>query len=178
MGLASRWWTTGPASNAGFGFRRPRCRDPSLGEASLGPRCPVLSRRSPGQSQNESDRDADGAGLAIVSLPQAVVLALQPSTVTFWPSTYPISRSPLRKAAPRYADAACDPALTSPTTGRADCCARATPPSAASNFRRPMVTVIRPSRARCVTERIPRLQRAVFTFEEQDAGYFQLSPRL
>src|SRR5262249_855815 len=83
MGLASRWWTTGPASNAGFGFRRPRCRDPSLGEASLGeaslgPRCPVLSRRSPGQSQNESHRDADGAGLAIVSLPQAVVLALQP----------------------------------------------------------------------------------------------------
>jgi len=54
----------------------------------------------------------------------------------------------------------------------------ATPPSAASNSRRPMVTVIRPSRARCVKERIPRLQRAVFTFEEQDAGYFQLSPRL
>src|SRR6516162_4814766 len=51
-------------------------------------------------------------------------------------------------------------------------------PSAASNSRRPMVTVIRPSRARCVKERIPRLQRAVFTFEEQDAGYFQLSPWL
>src|SRR6516164_4300545 len=41
MGLASRWWTTGPASNADFGFRRPRCR-----ETSLGPRCPFLSRRS------------------------------------------------------------------------------------------------------------------------------------
>src|SRR5262249_16178600 len=78
MGLASRWWTTGRASNAGFGFRSPRCRDPSLGEASLGPRCPVLSRRSPGQSQNESDRDADGAGLTIVSLAEAVVLVLQP----------------------------------------------------------------------------------------------------
>src|SRR5215475_11888990 len=116
MGLASRWWTTGPASNAGFGFRRPRCRDPSLGEASLGPRCPVLSRRSPGQSQNESDRDADGAGLAIVSLPQAVVLALQPMILHrhVLASTYPITRSPLRKAAPRYPDAACDPALTSP----------------------------------------------------------------
>ena len=41
VGLASRWWTTGPASNAGFGFRRPRCR-----ETSLGPRYPFLSRRS------------------------------------------------------------------------------------------------------------------------------------
>src|SRR5262249_11894456 len=46
------------------------------------------------------------------------------------------------------------------TTGIAGCCARAasghaaaTPPSATSNFRRPMVTVIRPSRARCVKER-------------------------
>jgi hypothetical protein len=41
-----------------------------------------------------------------------------------------------------------------------DCCAcaasgyaAAAPPSAASNSRRPMVTVIRPSRARCVKER-------------------------
>ena len=41
----------------------------------------------------------------------------------------------------------------------AGCCARAAsghaaaaPPSAASNSRRPMVTVIRPSRARCVRE--------------------------
>jgi hypothetical protein len=29
-----------------------------------------------------------------------------------------------------------------------------------------MVTVIRPSRARCVKKRIPRHERAVFTFEE------------
>src|SRR5262249_30517301 len=60
-----------------------------------------------------------------------------------------------------------------PTTGIAGCCARAArghaaavPPSAASNSRRPMVTVIRPSRARCVKATIPRHQRAVFTFKE------------
>jgi hypothetical protein len=47
------------------------------------------------------------------------------------------------------------------------CCARAAsghaaaPPSATSNFRRPMVTVIRPSRARRVKETIPRHERAV-----------------
>jgi hypothetical protein len=40
------------------------------------------------------------------------------------------------------------------------------PPSAASNSRRPMVTVIRPSRARCVMATIPRHERAVFTFKE------------
>src|SRR5262249_6904058 len=51
-----------------------------------------------------------------------------------------------------------------------DCCARAAsghaaaaPPSAASNFRRPMVTVIRPSSARCVNATIPRNERAVLT---------------
>src|SRR5215467_174047 len=49
------------------------------------------------------------------------------------------------------------------------CCAlaasghAAAPPSAASNSRRPMVTVIRPSRARCVKGRIPRRERAVLT---------------
>src|SRR6516164_1342190 len=69
-----------------------------------------------------------------------------------------------------------------PTRGTlAGCCARAAsghaaaPPSAASNSRRPMVTVIRPSRARCVKERIPRLQRAVFTSEE--AGCWLLPPQ-
>jgi transposase len=41
--------------------------------------------------------------------------------------------------------------------------AAAAPPSAASNSRRPMVTVIRPSRARCVKGRIPRHERAVLT---------------
>src|SRR5262249_27676814 len=55
-----------------------------------------------------------------------------------------------------------------PTTGIAGCCARAAsghaaaaPPSAASNSRRPMVTVIRPSRARCVEGTIARHERAV-----------------
>src|SRR5262249_8793768 len=48
------------------------------------------------------------------------------------------------------------------------CCARAAsghaaaPPSAASNCRRPMVTVIRPSRARCVKVTVPRHERGVF----------------
>src|SRR5262245_38544792 len=41
--------------------------------------------------------------------------------------------------------------------------AAAAPPRTASNFRRPMVTVIRPSRARCVNGTIPRHKRAVFT---------------
>jgi hypothetical protein len=50
------------------------------------------------------------------------------------------------------------------------CCARAASghaaaalPSAASNSRRPMVTVIRPSRARCVKLMIPRHGCTVFT---------------
>src|SRR5262249_31914860 len=45
--------------------------------------------------------------------------------------------------------------------------AAAAPPSAASNSRRPMVTVIRPSRARCVKGMIPHQERAVFTFKNQ-----------
>ena len=51
---------------------------------------------------------------------------------------------------------------------RSPCCARAAsghavaaPPSATSKSRRPMVTVMRPSRARCVKGRIPRHERAV-----------------
>src|ERR1700748_1398096 len=51
-----------------------------------------------------------------------------------------------------------------------DCCARAAsghaaaaPPSAASNCRRPIVTFIRPSRARCVKGRISRREPAVWT---------------
>src|SRR5215472_17071118 len=39
--------------------------------------------------------------------------------------------------------------------------AAAAPPSAASNSRRPMVTVMRPSRARCVEGTIARRERAV-----------------
>jgi hypothetical protein len=67
--------------------------------------------------------------------------------------------------------------LRNPITGIAACCARAAsghaaaaPPSAASNSRRPMVTVIRPSRARCVEGTIPRHERAVFTFKESGIG--------
>ena len=50
---------------------------------------------------------------------------------------------------------------------RSSCCARAAsghaaaPPSVAKKFRRPMVTVIRPSRARCVDGTIARHERAV-----------------
>jgi len=51
----------------------------------------------------------------------------------------------------------------------------AAPPNAASNSRRPMVTVIRPSRARCVNGTMPRRERAVFTFKEgRMAGCFHL----
>src|SRR6516165_6413476 len=53
------------------------------------------------------------------------------------------------------------------------CCARAAsghaaaaPPSAASNSRRPMVPVMRPSRARCVNATIPCHERTVFTPSE------------
>src|SRR5215813_15357302 len=66
--------------------------------------------------------------------------------------------------------------------GITGCCARAAsghvaaaPPSATSNSRRPMVTVIRPSRARCVKGTIPRHERAVFTFKVgRIAGCFHL----
>src|SRR5262249_52500552 len=51
---------------------------------------------------------------------------------------------------------ACEPARS----GAADLALRR-PKGPASNSRRPMVTVIRPSRARCVKERIPRHERAV-----------------
>jgi len=69
---------------------------------------------------------------------------------------------------------------------RSGCCARAAsghvasaPPRAASNSRRPMVTVMRPSRARCVEGRIPRHGRAVLPCKEgQDAGCFHLCRRL
>src|SRR5262245_268242 len=60
-----------------------------------------------------------------------------------------------------------------PITGIAACCAHtasghtaAAPPSAASNSRRLMMTVIRPSRARCVKGTIPHQERAVFILKE------------
>src|SRR5262249_42226812 len=46
----------------------------------------------------------------------------------------------------------------------------AAPPSAASNSRSPMVTVIRPSRTRCSNGRIPRHQRPVLTARAPGAG--------
>jgi hypothetical protein len=59
---------------------------------------------------------------------------------------------------------------------RAPCCAHAAsghaaaPPSAASNSRRPMVTVIRPSRARCVKGTISRRECAVPNSAAPGAG--------
>src|SRR6516164_954859 len=92
--------------------------------------------------------------------------------VTFWPSTKPASLRPSRKATTDTLSLA-NLLLRNPIIGIAGCCARAAsghaaaaPPSAASNSRRPMVTVIRPSRARRVEGRIARLQCAVFTFKE------------
>src|SRR6516225_8035150 len=74
-----------------------------------------------------------------------------------------------------------DATLRNPTTGIGCCCARAAsghataaPPSAPSNSRRPRVTVIRPSRARCVKVTISRHERAVFTFKEE--GCWLLPP--
>src|SRR6516164_4713090 len=56
--------------------------------------------------------------------------------------------------------------------------ATAAPLSATSNSRRPMVTVIRPSRARCAKGRIPRHERAVFTFTDPyPALHLELSNR-
>src|SRR5215471_18188638 len=54
--------------------------------------------------------------------------------------------------------------------------AAAAPPSATINSRRPMVTVIRPSRARCVKGTIPRYERAVFTFKRAGMLVASASP--
>ena len=65
--------------------------------------------------------------------------------------------------------------VRTPITGIFGCCAcaasghAAAPPSATSNSRRPMVTVIRPSRARCVKGTIPRRERAVPNSAAPDA---------
>src|SRR5262245_5663963 len=67
------------------------------------------------------------------------------STVTFWPSTVPVSLRPLRNAATLRALASADPSRINPITRIAGCCARAAsghataaPPSVAKNFRRAM----------------------------------------
>src|SRR5262249_55469140 len=99
------------------------------------------------------------------------LLAQRYSIATLRPSPYPLPLKPLRKAATRAAVCSGELAKSAPPTGTACCCARAAsghaaaPPSAASNSRRPMVTVIRPSRARCVKETIPRHERAVLPFQ-------------
>src|SRR6516165_2332136 len=83
----------------------------------------------------------------------------------------------------RYPSA--DAALRNPITGIAGCWARAVsghvaaaPPSATSNFRRPMVTVIRPSRARCVRKRYHVKSVQSCLQGGQDAGCLDLSLRL
>jgi hypothetical protein len=74
--------------------------------------------------------------------------------ITFRPSTYPVSLRPRRNSTKRQTSDCWDPLLRKPITGMVGCCARAAsghaaaPPTAASNSRRPMVTVMRPSRAR------------------------------
>src|SRR5262249_45193343 len=93
---------------------------------------------------------------------------------TVRPSIQPSSRNRCTKAAIRWLSVASVPKPKYPMVDNfAACWARAAsghaataPPRAASNSRRPMVTVIRPSRARCVKQTIARHQRAVFTFKE------------
>jgi hypothetical protein len=92
------------------------------------------------------------------------------ATVRF--SIQPSSRSRCTKAALHGLVVEGVAAPKNPMVGTFACCARApsgqtvAPPSAASNSRRPMVTVMRPSRARCVKGTIPRHEGAVFTLKE------------
>src|SRR5262249_48371069 len=44
------------------------------------------------------------------------------STITFWPSTVPVSLRPMRNAAPKRAESLGDRALRKPTIGTAVCC--------------------------------------------------------
>ena len=94
-----------------------------------------------------------------------------------WPSAQRYSSQARFAQAPvessmRSVHCAADTPCSTPITGMTGCCARAAtghaaaPPSATSNSRRPMVTVIRPSRARCVNGTIARHRRAVFTFKQ------------
>src|SRR5262249_27601795 len=80
------------------------------------------------------------------------------------------SLKPFRNASSTDADSPGDRTLRNPITGIDPCCARAVsghaataPPSAASNSRRPMVTVMRPPVRGCVNATIPRHERAVLT---------------
>src|SRR5262249_34021213 len=93
------------------------------------------------------------------------------SIATVRPSIQPSSRSRCTKASVHSLAAARVLGTRNPMVGSLPACcalaasgqAAAAPPSAASNSRRPMVTVIRPSRARCVEGTIPRHERAVLT---------------
>src|SRR5262245_5955833 len=84
------------------------------------------------------------------------------------PSVQPSSRSRCTKAAVQGLQIEAS-VPKNPMVGNFPACcafaasgqAAAAPPSAASKSRRPMVTVIRPSRVRCVKGTIPRHQRAV-----------------
>jgi len=104
-----------------------------------------------------------------------------------WPSAQRYSSQARFAQAPvessmRSVHCAADTPCSTPITGMAGCCARAAtghaaaPPSATSNSRRPMVTVIRPSRARCVNGTIARHRRAVFTFNTSVVGFNCTTP--
>jgi hypothetical protein len=86
------------------------------------------------------------------------------------PSIQPSSRSRPTRASVHGRQAAASVPRTPIVGSLLGCCARAlsghaaaAPPSATSNSRRLMVTIIRPSRARCVIATIPRHERAVLT---------------
>ena len=68
------------------------------------------------------------------------------------------------------------PASPAAARGAASGHAATAPPSAASNSHRPMVTVIRPSRARCVEGTIPRHERAVFTSKDDRMLVASIAP--
>src|SRR6516225_4242543 len=67
---------------------------------------------------------------------------------TLRPSTKPVSPSPLRKAGNGGYDPPGEAGLTNPITGIVACGHATAPPSAAISSRRPIVTGMRPSRAR------------------------------
>jgi hypothetical protein len=95
------------------------------------------------------------------------------SIATLRPSTKPDCARPWRNPSSILALRSGEPVCRKPITGIATCCARAAsghaaaaPPSAAINFRRPILTGIYPFRARLPTERtIPRRRHAVFIWE-------------
>ena len=124
---------------------------------------PIMSTRGPASSRfsltmNEPSFDRRPAHATDRSGP-AVFDAMVPSI-------YPVCLRPRCNAAMRFSTDSDDPGPRYPDQRHRRLLRpprAATPPSAASNSRRPMVIVIRPSRARCVKGRIPRRERAVLT---------------